>query len=111
MSSAVAGHAQVKLNGSYSSDDLPKYVVLEDSNFEPENLVRKDPYHDVLKALEEYLDADVKVRSRTALLNKMDGLGFEYVDSFIRGSSNLNNIRSVNNNSDFDNFLVFKRIE
>ncbi len=67
---------------------LPKYVVVAATNggvlsdIDVDIRIKKSKYRSELKKLEKRLNNDDFVETYTDLLNEMDELGFEFVDSF-----------------------------
>jgi hypothetical protein len=76
------------------TDKLPKYIVvtikakslLSDFDVDIRN-VKNSKYAGELKKLETYLDNNDIVESYTDLLNTMDELKYEFLESFVRNES------------------------
>jgi hypothetical protein len=76
------------------ADKLPKYIVvtikakslLSDFDVDIRN-VKNSKYAGELKKLETYLDNNDIVESYTDLLNTMDELNYDFLESFVRNES------------------------
>ena len=70
------------------SNQLPKYVVVATtnggvlSNLDVDIRIKKSKYKIELQKLERVLKDDSDIKTYTDLLNRMDELGFDFLDSF-----------------------------
>ncbi|MFA8300670.1 MAG: hypothetical protein ACEPOV_10945 [Hyphomicrobiales bacterium] len=81
---------------TFDANRLPKYIVITAENtklfggINPMIDAKKSPHKEALRDFEDYIVSKrtgAGVRNLTDLLNVMDGLGFDYIDSFNADSS------------------------
>lgn len=83
LTSAIGASAQ-----DINTDQLPKYVVVATtnggvlSNLDVDIRIKKSKYKVELRKLEKMLKDDSDIKTYTDLLNRMDELGFEFLDAF-----------------------------
>ena len=83
LTSAIGATAQ-----DINTDQLPKYIVVATtnggvlSNLDVDIRIKKSKYKIELQKLERMLKDDSDIKTYTDLLNRMDELGFDFLDAF-----------------------------
>ncbi|NNE99079.1 MAG: hypothetical protein HKN25_08675 [Pyrinomonadaceae bacterium] len=95
-----------------NTDQLPKYIVVATtnggvlSNLDVDIRIKKSKYKIELQKLERMLKDDSDIKTYTDLLNRMDELGFEFLDAF------ENKIKAgILDDAKIRQNLIFRKIE